>query len=354
MTPAQELDTTHAAREAWGRDDRGMAAILENLSDALVVMDPAGEIVLTNSAYERIRGVTGWYDADGEPLTPEQHPVRRAARGKPFRVRFYTENPDGARSWYEATARPIAGDREGMVLVLRDITERRLREFQEQFLAIASHELRTPLTVLHGYLQMLERQFEAGDRPPYLVKALAQTRRISELVTNFLDISRLQSGKLTVEPRDLDLATVVQGSVQLVRGLAHRQTFQVAGEGPIRVHADPARLEQVLLNLLTNAVRYAPDTDCIEVRFRVEDEEAIVEVEDYGPGISARDQKRLFRRFYQAPAEMTGHGLGLGLHIASEIVRLHGGRIGVRSKLGKGSTFWIALPLAAEEGVTGG
>jgi two-component system, OmpR family, phosphate regulon sensor histidine kinase PhoR len=347
---SQEIRRMAASLE----EERGrLAAILESMSDAVVVIDSAGDIILTNPAYERIRTATALYGADGDPLPPQQRPLTRAARGEPFTDQFFSESPEGARFWYEAAARPIAGDQNGMVLVIRDITERSLREFQEQFLAIASHELRTPLTVLQGYLQMLERQLgQTGDadvRPAYLVKALAQTRRISELITNFLDVSRLQAGKLTLERRPLDLAALITGSTEIVRGLASQQTIHVSGEGSIPVQADRARLEQVLLNLLTNAIRYAPETDHIDVRYRVEDGEAIVEVQDYGPGIAPHDQRRLFRRFYQAPAEGAGHGLGLGLHIASEIVKLHGGRIGVRSKLASGSTFWITIPIASEE-----
>jgi two-component system, chemotaxis family, CheB/CheR fusion protein len=254
----RELAASLASEREVVEEERArLAAILESMSDAVVVVDARGDIVLTNPAYDRIRTATALYGPEGDPLSPQERPVTRAARGKPFVGQFTSETPDGTRRWYEAAARPIGPAGGGTVLVIRDISERSLREFQEQFLAIASHELRTPLTVLQGYLQMLERQLTQAEdpapRPPYLVKALSQTRRISELITNFLDVSRLQAGKLALEREEADLAAVVRGAVEVARGLAHEQELRVTGTGPVHLTVDPARIDQVILNLLLNA-----------------------------------------------------------------------------------------------------
>ena len=268
-----------------------LAAILSGLADPIIVVAPDGELTLTNDAYDAMVGGVGADLAslgqDGRPLPLEATPRQRAARGESFTMQFTVTGPDGKRSWYEANGRPIPiGDGEqGGVVVIRDIAERGL---QDEFLALASHEPRTPLTSLDGFLQMLLRRLpeDGGDEQirRFATTALEQARRLRVLVDDLLDATRLQSGKLSLRFERLDLVPLVRKVVERAQVLAQSQTIRLETEpGPILVQGDAGRIEQVLLNLLTNAITYAPDGERIDVRLHREDGRADIQVQDCGP-----------------------------------------------------------------------
>ena len=221
---------------------------------------------------------------------------------------------------------------------------------RDEFVAVVSHELRTPLTVLLGYLEMLQRRLlPSGDDVSlrYASRALSQTRRLADLIGNLLDVTRFEHGKMQLELEPIDLVPLVAQAVDIGRSLSDGQSIDLdIGAAPIEVRGDAGRIEQVVMNLLTNAIKYAPETDRIDVRLCADDRDALLEVHDYGPGIPAADLPNLFSRFYQvADAPRRGTGLGLGLYISSEIVRAHGGTIEVRSVEGKAATFTVRIPL---------
>ncbi len=224
------------------------------------------------------------------------------------------------------------------------------RALENDFVAIASHELRTPLTVLLGYLEMLQRRLPPDDEASqrYASRALAQTRRLTDLISNLLDASRLQHGKMQLALAPVELRALVSQVVDVARSLTVGQliTFEET-PASATVMADAGRLEQVVMNLLTNAIKHASDSDRIDVRLATAGSEAVLEVQDHGPGIPARYLPNLFSRFFQVEEDgPRGTGLGLGLFISSEIVRAHGGTLGVRSVEGAGATFSVRLPLA--------
>ena len=218
---------------------------------------------------------------------------------------------------------------------------------------MATHELRTPLTALQGYLQMLSRSLgdDAGRAREYAGLALGQTRRLADLINDLLDASRLQTGKLSMCLEPVDLAPLVTRVVEVARPLTHGQTISLDADAPLVATVDPGRIEQVLLNLLTNAITHAPGADRIDVRLRRGDGEAVLQVQDYGPGIPAADLANLFSRFYQVShsGQPAPGGLGLGLYISREIAVAHGGTIEVSSAEGAGTTFTVRLPLATAE-----
>ena len=336
-----------------------LGAILSNIGDAVLVVDRTGTTVLANEQYAALFGSpeTGFTaeDENGEPIPPDQTPQQRAARGESFAIEFTITAPDGSRRWFEATGRPITSNGEqGGVLSIRDITERSLRRLQDEFLAIASHELRTPLTGLSGYLQMLVRFFNtegASERPRrYVTLALEQTERLTALSNELMDVTRLQRGRLTLVRAPVDLAATVRRATETAQMLTLTQTITTEiSDDPVTIEGDDQRLEQVILNLLTNAMNHAAESPSIDVRLRCIEGHAEVEVQDYGPGIAPAELANIFSRFYRI--ERTGAspsgGLGLGLYIAREIVVAHGGTIDVRSTLGEGTTFTVRLPLAA-------
>jgi two-component system CheB/CheR fusion protein len=333
--------------------------------------------VRANAAYQAMFGDAGTdlalQDADGHELPAEATPWRRAARGESFSLEFTLAGEGGARRWFEANGRPIPGNGaggQGGVVVIRDITERSLQRLQEEFMALASHELRGPLTPLQSYLQLLERRLR--DQPvgaparQYVAIALRQVGRLRRLVDDLLDVTRLRTGRHSLQLAPVRLDELAGQAVELARTVAAEQAEQreQRGQGrrgsprieldgedvPLLVHGDEGRLEQVLLNLLTNALTHAPDTERIAVRLRRDggpDGQAEVEVQDDGPGIPAADLPHVFTRFYQVARSdrPPRSGLGLGLYIASELVAAHGGAIAVASEEGRGTTFTVRLPL---------
>jgi two-component system CheB/CheR fusion protein len=339
-----------------------LAAILANLADAVLVVDTQGEAILTNAAYDRLFGATAAFtpqDEEGQPLPPEAWPQHRAAQGESFTQAFTLPDQDGPRRWFESNAQPVPGTDGATwgVLVIRDITDRSLRHQQEQFLAMAAHELRTPLTALSGRLQLLIRrlaQSSVEDRVRQeAAHALEQARRLEAHIHELLDATRVQVGQLTLNRAPLDLRSVVQEVAELAQPLVSSQTIDVTlPDRPIMVDGDAQRLEQVLLNLMTNAITHAPGTERIALRLLTQEHAALIEVEDTGPGIAEEDLPHVFTRFFQTgPSRTARSGLGLGLYIAQEIVGAHGGTITARSTVGEGTTFTVRLPALAESEV---
>ena len=360
---AASLEQQHQASEAARAQ---LEAILLSMGDALMVVDAAGAVVLTNAAYARMFGradaVVQAEDTTGQPMAPEMQLQRRAIAGAPFSMQFALTAPDGARQWFEATGQPIAqGDaRQGGVVTIRDITERRLRLLQEEFLALASHELRAPLTSLLMALQLLAKQRPSAtpdaNFQTTIRLALRQGQRLRVLVNDLLDVGRAQQNKLHLNLAPIDLGELVASTIEVLQvdTSGPRITLD-RGSEPLVVLADAIRLEQIVINLLTNAIKYAPNTQQIDVHLQRGDGasggEAEIQVRDYGPGISAADLPQIFTRYFQsAHADSAAvDGLGLGLFITKELVTAHGGSITATSVIGQGTTFTVRLPLSGEE-----
>ncbi|AEI63039.1 ATP-binding protein [Corallococcus macrosporus] len=259
------------------------------------------------------------------------------------------------------------GQVEGGIGIVEDITERRraesererlYREAQEavrvrdDFLSIASHELKTPLTPLSLRLATLERRLARGEHvePSTLRQARLHLLRITSLINDLLDASRIEAGRLALRPeatRLEGLVTQVLHSLESERG-DHTVHFD-APEQPVQVNVDPFRMEQVLSNLVENAFKYSPHGGTVRVSLRQRGGLALLSVSDEGIGIPPDQQRLLFDRYFRArnvSARSFG-GLGLGLYISRDIVERHGGRIWVESEPGHGSTFHVALPLMA-------
>ena len=346
----EELAQEHAAEQAR------LSAVLGSMGDAVVVVDAQGRVMRTNAAYDDLVGTLGApfapADAQGIPLGVTQTPQYRVAQGEAFWLEFTVTAADGTRHWFEATGRPLAGEAAG-VLVIRDITDRTMRHLQEEFLTWASHELRTPLAALQGYLQLAERRLDAGADERlrrYLDLAIAETRRQASLVAELLDATRLHSGRLELEVAPLDLTALAMHTVELAEVLAQGQTLVVETESDaLMVTGDASRLEQVVMNLLTNAITHAPGAGRIDIHLRHDGDMAELVVRDTGPGIPVDALETIFERFAQVePLQRPGRaGLGLGLYIAREIVEAHGGAITAHSAPGEGATFTVRLPLLA-------
>ncbi len=351
---ARSLEAQHRQSE---RERTQLAAILAGMADAVVVVTPEGTPLVTNGAYVEVFGQDSGVLADdrGQLLPPDATPQARAARGETFSMSFTLTSADGDRHWYEAIGQPVQGDAqtEWGIVVIRNITERSLRHLQEEFIALASHELRAPLAVLRGYLQLLTKdlnqQKEQARALVYARTATSEIQRMERLVNDLSDLTRLQSGKFSLRLAPVRLDTLLRETVDIGQTLAQAQTIVLtADDEPIVVSGDAQRLQQVVLNLITNAITHAAGSRRIDVRLRRNDSIAEIDVQDYGAGIAAEHLADLFSRFYQVAHDRpyTGQGLGLGLYICHQIVIAHGGTINVTSVEDAGTTFTVQLPLS--------
>ena len=332
-----------------------LEAILAAMSDAVLVVTPDGRPLLTNAAYDRLFGDPHALlpeDDLGRPLPEALWPQPRAARGESFTLPFTMRDREYGRRWFEALGQPlvIGGTRRGGVIVIRDVSDRSLRRSHEQFLATAGHELRTPLTALSLSLELAARRSVRGDDErlrQHIDRALEQARRLGTLVVELVDVVRLQSSTLQLQREPIDLTEQARAAIETARIIAVDQPIALHSDGPIAVSADPHRIEQVLVNLLINAITFAPSTEPIDVSLRYVDGMAEIEVHDKGPGIPAEALPYIFDRFFKVAGDQaTGDGLGLGLFIAREIVTAHGGTIAASSEEGDGARFVVRLPLS--------
>jgi signal transduction histidine kinase len=231
---------------------------------------------------------------------------------------------------------------------------------REDFISIASHEMRTPLTALqlqiHRLRRLLIRGTTAVADPAELTRAMdlaeRQVTRMTGLTEVLLDLTRLRGGDLRLDRQRMDLVGLLRECAQAVDGAriskseaTSRSAFDIRAPDEILGDWDRTRLQQVLENLLGNAVKYG-GSETITVTATATAKTASVEIEDHGPGIATIDQKRIFQRFERAVSADTSPGLGLGLHISRQILEAHGGTIRLSSRPGKGATFSVALPLA--------
>ena len=382
------------AEAALRASEERLRLVLESVQDyAIFTVDTAGRVTSWNEGAHHIKGYTT-DEIVGQSMerffTPEDvaagkpaHALETALREGRSEDESWRVRKDGSRFWANEVMTPLYADdgrHLGFTTICRDLTVRKQAEdavaralvaeqaargeaeaaleTRNQFLSIASHELRTPLTPLLGYTGMLQQILaEAGDeRQRKLAEAIErQVVRLNTLIGTLLDVSRLQRGQFTLERRPLDLAARAAQVVDDFRltlprdGARHTLTL-VAPDAPVPVLADAHRLEEVLHNLLGNAVKYSPKGGAVRVQVARQDGEAVLEVADEGIGIPAEAQAHLFEPFYRAGnVGLTASGFGLGLYIVHEIVERHGGRMEVESAEGRGTVFRVVLPLHGEQ-----
>ena len=288
---------------------------------------------------------------------------------------------DGTLVWLRRTVslvRNADGDPSYFISVMEDVTARRQGEEErarllerervaraeaehavrgrDEFLSVAAHELKTPVTSLRGFAQLAVRQLDATGRiePSLARQALdvidRQSDRLTSLVGRLLDISRIEAGRLVLEPRMSDVTALVGTVLSGARARTTRHEITLDAPGPIVARIDPTRLEQVVTNLVENAIKYSPDGGPVDVNVTERDGQVAIAVRDRGLGIPTEKRPHIFERYYQAHALSQGGGMGLGLFISRQIVDLHGGELRAEFPEDGGTRFVVSIP-RDEEGV---
>lgn len=383
--------------------ERRLGELLEAAPDAILQVDAEGRIILLNRVTENMFGYTR-EELLGQPvevLIPQELRARHAEHRSHYRRNPTTRTmgsglplegirKDGSRFPVEISLSPSPSAEEfRTTAIIRDITERRaaearLRKIQEdytqrlaesnaeleltnrelqranrlktEFLASMSHELRTPLHTIIGFSELLGEQLE-GPLNPKQIRFVQHIHKDSlhllELINDILDISKIEEGRLELHPEAFDFGALVAESLASVRTLAaaKSQLLETDLNVPSAIEADRLRIRQVLVNLLSNAIKFTPEQGRIRLEARVQDSFVVISVMDTGIGIPPEEHDFIFDKFHQVGATTLGvrEGTGLGLAITKRLVEQHGGTIRVDSHPGKGSTFFVTLPVSAPE-----
>lgn len=357
----------HAEAEAVHRVQLNM--LLENLSEGVAIGDHSGRMLMMNEAARTILGLGDEdlstintnppeaCDLEGRPLEVEQRPLRRASRGEQFmdyEVVYVRSNGERRRVVSTGTSvRDQNGHVVFAVVLFRDVTDiRRLEQQRDEYLALTSHDLRNPLNVILMSASMLKRSMaEKG-----LAEDLARTerternaKRMTAMLDELTEATSLESRGVELRHAECDLRGLVAGVVDgMDAPRVERITIETDGSPPYVVLGDTSRLERVVTNLLTNALKYSAEDAPVIARFARKGSTVELDVIDRGIGIPPESVKMLFDRYYRTTAgKARASGLGLGLYIARLIIEAHGGRIDVSSVVGQGSTFRLTLPLHA-------
>jgi two-component system, OmpR family, phosphate regulon sensor histidine kinase PhoR len=336
------------------RERAHMDAILTGMVEGIVLVNAQGKLVLTNPA---VRSMLRLPDSTEERhyLEVVRHPdiashLAAALTGQ-AQPRIDVQLDRDARRIFVANVVPVARERGGgAVLVLHDITDlRHADQVRRDFVANVSHELRTPLTAIRGYVEALQDVPSPEDAQRFLEIISRHALRMERLVRDLLRLARLDAGQETLERVDCVLASILTAVEHDVEPLIHARGLTVdvdMAPDASSVPADPAKLHDILRNLVENAANYSPERGTITISSRRAGDQVEIVVADRGPGIPAADLPRIFERFYRVDRSRTRDpgGTGLGLSIVRHLVELHGGKVSAVNREGGGALFTVALP----------
>ncbi len=343
--------------------------IISSLNEAAIIIDVKTVIVLFNERAEKITGIAQ-KEALGKPidtvlkLYTDQTIVPYSLYGEPsqnsrqnFTFTLHKDNGDTTDVLVTVLKSAIQKSDQTLVTLLDTSKERQLEEMKVDFVSMAAHELRTPLTAIRGYTSLLQMHYASQldeSAKELLTRLIVSTTNLTNLIDNLLSVSRIERNDLTVEVKPLDIATIIKDIYASYKqeAITRKQIFSLnLPDNLPMVMADPFRIGQVFINLISNAINYTPDSGKVSVSVSVKNDHLEITVQDSGEGIPKEAMPRLFTKFFRVSGslEQGSKGSGLGLYITKSIIELHKGKIWAESTLGKGSTFSFTLPIATEE-----
>ena len=351
------------------RNEERLSRILETMAEGVKICDWDGKVVYANPMAQKMLGITvagtnenfidpKWpcHHIDGSLLLEHEHPTYIALHnGQPvYDYEFCIHPPQGSPFYLLMNAAPLRDANNEViasVCTFMDVTHRRkVIQQKDEFISVASHELKTPVTSLQASLQLLDilkNDPDPGKKamvPNLITNANKSLIKLSHLINDLLDVSKLLEGQLRLNKQSVSLYNIAQ---ECCGGMpASNIVIDILGDRELRVDADADKLDQVIVNYLNNAFKYASSSKRIIINIEKAGNDAKLSVTDQGTGIPADKIPHLFDRFFRVDATGAQYsGLGLGLYICSEIIKKHGGTVGVTSEINVGSTFWFKLPL---------
>jgi PAS domain S-box-containing protein len=341
-----------------------LASIYQTVRESLIVLDPGFKVLSVNDHFLKTFKVSigetagkALYELGNgqwnipllkellEDILPTNNPVEN------FEVEHDFPHIGNKLMLLNAHRIELEGSYKDRILIaIEDITERReIERRKDDFLSIASHELKTPLTTVKGYVQMMNRFMPEGSSDKFkgiVDKTSMYIDRLNNLITELLDVSRIQTGNIELHKEEFDFDKMVYETVEGMQAANKEHNIIIKGKATNSYVGDESHLIQVLNNLLSNAIKYSPDSREVLVYLSLVSNYLKVSVIDKGMGINIEDQKRIFERFYRVN-DIQQHfpGMGIGLYICDQIIKNHNGTLWVESEKGRGSTFSFTLPL---------
>lgn len=357
-----ELEERVAARTAQlASSERRYRNMLNAIPQIAWTTNAKPEVTFYNERWYEYTGLTihetqtlGWKEVihpdDWQYCVESYRAIIASNRPGEFEVR--EKGADGIYRWHLLRIQPVRNEFGVIDLWVGTATDindiKRLQQQKDDFISIASHELKTPITSLKASLQLMDKMKDDPSKtmmPKLILQSRKSIQRVSTLIEDLLNVSRLQQAQITLNKTYFILSQLLSACANPIAILG-KQKINITGNLDLQICADEHRIDQVVTNLVNNAVKYAPDSDCITLHIETLDDTVKVLVIDQGPGISKDKIPNLFNRYYRVESSSYHiSGLGLGLYISAEIVKQHGGDIGACSELGQGSTFWFTLPL---------
>ena len=338
--------------------------IIKNIADGVIVTDPQLNILILNATAERWFGLDEGHSID-KPLTdcidePRLlHLIQEASEQERGDLPSVDIEIKRQGSWQplilQANSARVMHQTEGLigiVTILRDITQQKeIDRMKTELVSMVAHELRSPLTSISGFSELLlDPDLEREQANEYISIILNESSRLGELINKFLDISRIESGRIQPQKSQVDLVEVVSMVVGNNSYLATQKNIKVLVDeidNPVYIWADNGMIEQIVLNLFSNAIKYSPDNTQIILNFKSENSHVEIQVVDQGFGIPEHDLENIFKKFYRVSDNeklQDIKGSGLGLSLVKQLVEIHDGQISVHSIVGEGSTFSVIFP----------
>jgi PAS domain S-box-containing protein len=355
------LDQTfHNMAEALALAARQERAIIDKTTDVICSLNPAGKFTRVSPAASQAWGYNpadllgrNHLDliaaADKERAMSAMDDIKAGLREEPIETRVIRRDGRVVDTMWSAR---WSQEDQTIFCVAHDITARKqLEQMRQEFITMVSHDLRSPLTSVQTFLDLLETGIcgDLNDKGKQKLRSVNQNvERLIDLIRDLLDLERFKSGIPIIDATDVSLSSVIDRSVEAIKLQSEHLGIEIKVEAPdVQIHADAERLIQAIVNLLSNSLKFSPKGSTILISGKTDNDWVELRVTDQGRGISVKDQARIFERFQQVKEEDADfkRGTGLGLPICKAIIEQHGGEIGVESEKGKGSCFWLRLPL---------
>lgn len=350
---------------------KAQETIINSLSDGVVVVDEKKQVVMVNHAFERICDIQK-NNILGKPIdnilklfnedivvTFEQYSKTDGASVRK-NLRLKTSQGETPLSLIIAPF-DLAGQKNASLITIQNLTEeKQLEEMKVDFVSMAAHELRTPLTAIRGYASLLQMHYAnhlEDTAKELLTRLIVSTTNLANLIDNLLSVSRIERNSMIIDRKPIDLPIILTDVFDSFKQQAQTKhqsyTLSIPEQMP-KVMADPFRVGQVFINLISNAINYTPEGGAISINIQTKDDHLEISVQDSGEGIPPEALPRLFTKFFRVSGslEQGSKGTGLGLYITKSIIEMHHGKIWAESTVNKGSIFTFTLPIATKEQLT--